>query len=689
MAASGSFYQSFKNDWYRVVVEWAETDIDEKNNRSKIAVKVYVKSMGSNHTIKATAAKVTKITINGVTYPDITHVGLNLSGNGSVLMAEKTSDYITHEEDGTKIVAITVVQGIRAVLDGTTITNVTANGTVNLSQIARSSQITSLTNVITLSQAPGTPVSVTWTPALATYTYKLEFSCGGKTVSTDIIAPNTTSSYTYSAMKLSLEDWAPYINDLLTNCSVKLYTYDGATLLGTSAVKNINVVMPNNDLTKPIPSISVIDTSSVTKYGFLKDYSKLKIQISTDIKYNTQNKVTYTITELLINGERVISPTNNYQFTPNTYGGINITVGVKDSRGLTNSTSTTINVENYHVPNITNFSAFRCISSTNKKPDVQGEYVAFTGDISIAPVIASYTSAPVKVRLWATLRGTLFNPSSMLAFYEAPLTTSLFRFGDDIIPINANPNESFTYYVIVDDGITSAIQKIAYVDSTFSLLEFHEDGNGFSIGKVCKTPGVVDAGIPIISTLKDGMGFSHFREDTDKKVFFGIGSEGLRRGIWDKTINDWMIGLSETNDLYLKGSNLYYVSKSADKIVKLVYESGDSFKLEGHREIFTGTTTNGGMDIHFFIPLSKPCLANSFNLEGTIVVRNTEANQYIPDGYGINLSSPSGFTIVNKWIEENGLAVLLRWTAVPTNMVNNIPISVTPHNDTGLTITFT
>jgi hypothetical protein len=118
-----------------------------------------------------------------------------------------------------------------------------------LNTIPRASSLTSAA-AITLS-ANGTACNVKWTPLATTFRYKLNFTCGNKsvTVPTDsYITPNTTSAYTYTNYLMKISDWASAMPKTYTStCTVTLYTYTNSstTAIGSSS-QTFTLTLPSS-----------------------------------------------------------------------------------------------------------------------------------------------------------------------------------------------------------------------------------------------------------------------------------------------------------------------------------------------------------------------------------------------------------------------------------------------------------
>lgn len=121
---------------------------------------------------------------------------------------------------------------------------------------------------------------------------------------------------------------------------------------------------------------------------------------------------------------------------------------------------------------------------------------------------------------------------------------------------------------------------------------------------------------------------------------------------------------------------------------KLFYSAGDSFTLSDNLCVFNGFITNSTQNLHVFIPLSKPVIANNVTVSGSIIGRgvNGYINGTALSEAEIKLAGTSRYT-VDFSIIENGIKIRVFFTSAITNAKNNSPVSIVPYTN-GITVTF-
>ena len=154
-----------------------------------------------------------KITINGsqAYYRDSSNHTQCYSG--TQLCSGSTT--INHNSDGTKSFSIKVEAGIY-----NWAINCSGTQTFTLDTIARASSISSASNVIL-----GNACSVSWTPASSSFKYKVKFSLGSWSYTTDYISPNRTTSYTYTSYTIPVSVSAQITNTTTGTMTAYLYSY--------------------------------------------------------------------------------------------------------------------------------------------------------------------------------------------------------------------------------------------------------------------------------------------------------------------------------------------------------------------------------------------------------------------------------------------------------------------------------
>ena len=352
--ASGSYIEG--------MIEWEATADTGANASKNVVAKLYVKK-GSTETTLTVPTEGTwaySLTVNGSKVSGSIRLSVL---NDWVLVATKTISSISHNSDGTKQIVISgsVTAPSSTAFDGHT---TSGSKTVSFDTIPRASSITSASGV-TL----GNVCNVKWTPASASFRYKLNFSIGNWSHTTGVIHPSITSAYTYTGYEIPL-DAAYQIPGKTGTMTVKLATYSdsvGTKQIGSDATATFTVTVPENDATRPTVKsmpVSPVSTLSAPFNGlYIQGHSKVKATLEFDTKYNA----TVATSSITVEGITYGSPYESAIL--NNPGKVSVKATVKDSRGYYGTNYREIEVIPYSKPYVKamsgeiNVIATRCDSS--------------------------------------------------------------------------------------------------------------------------------------------------------------------------------------------------------------------------------------------------------------------------------------------------------------------------------------
>ena len=259
------------------------------------------------------------------------------------------SGEITGNADGSCSVTITLnFRGLTINGDGANGFSVSGSSAVALTTIPRASAISSAGNV-TL----GNKCSVKWTPASMSFRYKLKFSLGNWSYTTEAINPGTTSAYTYTGYTIPL-DVADYISSTSKTgtMTVALYTYSDAAcsnMVGSTSTKTFTVTIPENASTKPSVSMTGVPASSLSSPFsdmFIQGMSKFQATITASGKYGAA----IASQKLTIEGKSYGAPYISGFIASS--GDVTVKASVTDSRGFTGEVQKTITVIPYQKPKL-------------------------------------------------------------------------------------------------------------------------------------------------------------------------------------------------------------------------------------------------------------------------------------------------------------------------------------------------
>lgn len=260
-------------------------------------------------------------------------------------------------------------------------TQIKANITVTLPMIASASTITSVADT-TL----GNNCSVTWTPQAASFRYKLKFSIGSWSKTTDIIHPNKTTAYTHT--DVIPIDAANQFKTKTGKMTVTLYTYSDSNAtspIGSADAEEFTVTVPENEATKPTVSMSLSPESTLS-LPFDSLYIQGKSKLNADLEIATKYGADVDSSSITADGTPYDS---GYLTKP---GDILVKATVKDSRGHTGTAEQTITVIPYSKPIVqaasgdSNIVAARCDTNGNIKDS--GTYLKIKAKLIYEKVIS-------------------------------------------------------------------------------------------------------------------------------------------------------------------------------------------------------------------------------------------------------------------------------------------------------------
>ena len=378
--ASGTFNlarSSSSGSYIEAKVEWSSA-ANNSTNKSNATGKLYVRKDNDSLilTIPTGGTWNYSFTINGQTKSG----GLSTSVlTDWVLLATFTVNDIAHGDDGKK--NITISASVTAP-SGTSFAGHTTSGSksVPLDTIPRASTITSAASVFL-----GNKCSVKWTPASASFRYKIKFSIGNWSYTTGAIHPNTTSAYVYNLYTIPL-DVAYQMPNPEGSMTATLYTYSdsGATAqVGSASSKTFTVTVPNDASTKPTVTLALTPVNSNSAFDglYIQGKTKVKGVVSGAGKYSA----TIKSTSFAIEGKSYNSNATSDFISG--YGNISVVATAKDSRGYSNTYAQTIYVHPYSIPKLQNVSCERVDANGNASES--GTCLRIKASRSYSPIVVN------------------------------------------------------------------------------------------------------------------------------------------------------------------------------------------------------------------------------------------------------------------------------------------------------------
>ena len=360
---------------------------DNTLNNSDVTARIYVRKDNDSTllTIPTSGTWTYSMTINGKAFSGT--VSKDVLRDWVLLATVSVSD-IAHTDDGTKSIAISgyVTPPSTSVVAGH---KTSGSGTFTLDTVPRASTITSAGNV-TL----GNACNVKWTPASASFRYKLKFSVGNWSYTTGAIHPNRKSLYTYDDYAISLDAANQIPNSKLGTMTVTLYTYSDAAAtkqVGSADTETFTVTVPDNSSTKPVVSMTLTPVGSLPSAFaglFIQGKTRVKAALSAAGQYGAAIK-SYSMKVDGISHGSGDGYTSDYI---SDYGNKTVYGYATDSREITGSISKSITVIAYSNPKLLpvsgekNVVVARCDKDGNVSES--GTYLKIKAKRSYSPVVS-------------------------------------------------------------------------------------------------------------------------------------------------------------------------------------------------------------------------------------------------------------------------------------------------------------
>lgn len=340
MATSGSFNTSAYSNRY-LKFSWSVQSQSVASNTTTISWSLTGAGSASGYY----KAGNFKVVINGSTvYSTSQNDRINLYNGTQVASGTFT---IAHNSDGTKSFTASAQAGIY-----TYAVNCTGSGTFTLPTIARASTINSVTG----SRITDT-FSVNTTKYSTTFTNTLRIAVGN-TVYQSISNYVTGTSFTLSnALKTAIYNATPTSKTVTLGFS--LVTYNGSTVVGTSATTNVTVSINNSNPT--IGGVTYRDSNSTTvaitgnNQYIIRNKSNLQVTVTNLTAINGATLRNVKITFAGVPQTVTLSGTTDASEVIN-FGTVNIasngtlTVTLTDSRGFSTTTTVTVLVYDWIAP---------------------------------------------------------------------------------------------------------------------------------------------------------------------------------------------------------------------------------------------------------------------------------------------------------------------------------------------------
>ena len=360
---------------------------DYNLNNSDVTCRLYVRKANDSTllTIPTSGTWTYSMTINGKAFSGTVSKDVLLDW---VLLATVSVSDIAHNDDGTKSIAIS---GSVTAPSGTNFAGhkTSGSGTFTLDTVPRASTIASAGNV-TL----GNACNVKWTPASASFRYKLKFSMGSWSYTTEAIHPNKKTAHTYTGYAIPLEAAKQIPNSKTGTMTVTLYTYSDAAAtkqVGSADTENFTVTVSDNSSTKPVVSMTLTPVGSLPS-AFAGLYIQGKTKVKAALSATGQYGATIKSYSMKVDG---ISHGSGDGYTSDylsDYGSKTVYGYATDYREITGSISKSITVIAYSNPKLLSVSGEKnvVVARCDKDGNISesGTYLKIKAKRSYSPVVS-------------------------------------------------------------------------------------------------------------------------------------------------------------------------------------------------------------------------------------------------------------------------------------------------------------
>ena len=442
-----------------------ETGTDIATNTSTIS---YTLKIYSNNYSYAEYGTGYSIYINGtrVAYVADNGIDTSLSAHSSLLLKSGTTT-VPHNNDGTKTVnlsaSVSMPEGSYGPGD------MSCSGTWTLTTIPRASSMT-LPSSFTI----GSSGSITIQMASNTFSHTITYSGYGLSGT----VANLNAGVSSTSWTPPTTFYAKLPSSTSGTVTLTLTTKSGNTTIGT-ATYNATIVVPTSiKPTAPTVTLAPVNTNAwISSKGlYVGGYSAVKVTSSATAGSGA------TISSYTISGAFSGSGTP-YTSGVLSAGAKSITVTATDSRGRTNSTTTSVTFLTYTYPGLTTFSAVRgTYSGGSWTSNVNGDHIRVQAVPSVA-LSSQGNTASVTVKIGGT------NPSATSGNYYYFTST--------------NATTSYTVTGTVSDSVGNSTSRSITVSTIEVPFNVDVDLPGAAFGMIAQSAHRVEVA-PAWSLVADG-----------------------------------------------------------------------------------------------------------------------------------------------------------------------------------------
>lgn len=347
-----TYSKTINNGWGAFNLELRQTGQSIANNTSTVSYKLYISSRNNASFYNNYHTGKTSIVINGSTVHNQTGRDFNVSRGGSQQLASGTTT-VKHNEDGSKTFSFSA--SIWA-------SNFSGNisGNFSLTKIPRKSDFyvknENGSGITRFYAGDKVKVEINKKVSSFTHTLSIKYLDNEETLISKTSSSNIYYTNSYKIMENYMQNLRSMPIDFV------LRTYDGNTEIGYE-LKRLSIDVP--DMAKPTINEVEVKEDNQNKINIIGQTPFYQLLSDLNVITDASAKYGASIKNINVSLGSITRAGSNVKLEDiNLSGYQDIKVMVQDSRGFSTSTTKSINLSPYAMPNIAFFNAYRNQSNT-------------------------------------------------------------------------------------------------------------------------------------------------------------------------------------------------------------------------------------------------------------------------------------------------------------------------------------
>lgn len=522
----------------------------------------------------------------------------------------------------------------------------------------------------------GSAATLTVTPVSNTLSHKITYSFSGLsgTIAT-LSAGTTTASWTPPT-----SFYAKLPNATSGTVTIVLQTLSGSTETGSNTYTKTVSVGSSIKPTAPTVTLTPINTNAWFNSNslYVAGYTKIKVQSSATAGSGA------TMSSYTISGAFSGTGSNVTSSIITTAGSKSVKVTATDSRGRTNSTTSSVTFLEYSNPALTTFKAVRgTYSGGSWTTDANGDHIRVQAVASVS-LSAQGNTGTVTVKIGNT------NPSATSGNYYYFTSTSA--------------TQAYTITGTLTDSVGKSVTKTISISTAEVPLNVNVDLPGVGIGMVAQNAKQLDinntwrlSSFALVNSQYYSSGFFGINVNNSdiiraNGIYFADTANASDEGLVFMRSNDnWDTFYVLDGDAFIRRDHPIGTSVNGTRLLTtddLYYKNGDTEVYDN--ATFNGFVTSSTASIHIAVTTSK--ILTNISSVTVNIARGTLrgiAGYINSQSSAVDWTTVAGITVDVLIRGTNLLALRFTSETAYTNVTNNTPVSFyTGAAPSGLTLTF-